>query len=253
MDRLIHTVGNALTNLVDTQRITAQNLSNLSVPGYRRDLPGEGSSVFLRQIEALDTRAFQVAQGHHGFSQEPGFIDRTDEPLDIAIPDAGFLYVQPANGEPALTRRGDLRVDTQGRLVNGAGEALLDTALAPIVLPPYRDVVIDEIGQISVMPMDGGAGDRVVVATLASAVPAATAPLRKGLDGHIRLAGGGVPAPDQQARIVQGALERSNVNPTGELIASIEQQRGFELNIRMISEAKAIDEAASRLLRLPEG
>ncbi|MDP2084046.1 MAG: flagellar biosynthesis protein FlgF, partial [Gemmobacter sp.] len=70
MDRLIHTVGNALTNLVDTQRITAQNLSNLSVPGYRRDLPGEGSSVFLRQIEALDTRAFQVAQGHHGFSQE---------------------------------------------------------------------------------------------------------------------------------------------------------------------------------------
>ena len=51
---------------------------------------------------------------------------------------------------------------------------------------------------------------------------------------------------------MQGALEGSNVNATEELISSIELQRSFELNIRMISTAKEIDEAGSRLLRMPE-
>lgn len=252
MDRLIHTVGNALTTTQDRLRITAQNLSNLSVPGFRRDLPAEGTTLFLHQMDGLQARAFQVTADGHGFSQEPGFLDRTAEPLDVAIADAGFLFAQPATGGPALTRRGDLRVDLQGRLVNGAGEAMLDTGLQPIVLPPFREVVIDEIGQISIVPRDGAPGELVPVATLASTVPEPGLDLRKSEDGQIRLAGGTLPPVNQQARILQGTLERSNVNPTGELIASIDQQRGFELNMRMITEAKAMDEAASRLLRLPD-
>lgn len=252
MDRLIHTVGNALTMTQDRLRITAQNLSNLSVPGFRRDLPAEGSTLFLQQLGGLQSRAFQITAEGHGFSQDPGFMDRTGEPLDVAVADAGFLLAQPATGGPALTRRGDLRVDLQRQLVNGAGEAMLDTGLQPIVLPPFREVMIDEIGQISIVPADGQPGDLVQVATLASTIPEPGADLRKGEDGQIRLADGTLPAINQQARILQGMLEKSNVDPTGELIASIDLQRGFELHMRMISEAKAMDEASSRLLRLPD-
>lgn len=250
MDRFIHTVGNALTNLQDAQSITAQNLANQSVPGFRRDLAGEGESLFVTQFDALTTRAFQTTTDSHGFSQEPGFLDQTGEPLDVAIADKGFFYVRPEVGEPALSRRGDLRIDLQGRLLNGAGEAMLDTGLQPIVLPPFQDVVIDDLGQISVTP--AGGGPRVAVATLATAVPAEDEPLRKGLDGQIRRPDGTLPEVNQQARVLQGVLEHSNVNATEELIASIEQQRGFELNMRMITEAKTLDEAAGRLLRLPE-
>ena len=60
------------------------------------------------------------------------------------------------------------------------------------------------------------------------------------------------PRPDQTAKVAQGVLEGSNVNATEELIASIDLQRSFELNMRMISTAKEIDEAGSRLLRMPE-
>lgn len=37
-----------------------------------------------------------------------------------------------------------------------------------------------------------------------------------------------------------------------ELVSSIELQRTFELNLRMISSAKELDESGARLLRPPE-
>jgi flagellar basal-body rod protein FlgF len=76
--------------------------------------------------------------------------------------------------------------------------------------------------------------------------------LAKGEDGQIRPQTGPLPAPDQAAKVAQGVLEGSNVNPTEELIASIDLQRSFELNMRVISAAKEIDEAGAQLLRAPD-
>ncbi|MFD1808768.1 hypothetical protein ACFSHQ_13495 [Gemmobacter lanyuensis] len=98
MDRLIHTVGNALTNLRDTQIISAQNLANQSVPGYRRDMSGEGSTVFAMQLDGLGVRAFQQPAESYSFSEDSGFLDQTGEPLDIAIADKGYFYVKPEEG-----------------------------------------------------------------------------------------------------------------------------------------------------------
>jgi flagellar basal-body rod protein FlgF len=42
------------------------------------------------------------------------------------------------------------------------------------------------------------------------------------------------------------------VNATEELIASIELQRSFEINLRMITNAERLDEAGTRLMRMPE-
>ena len=55
------------------------------------------------------------------------------------------------------------------------------------------------------------------------------------------------------ARVVQGVLERSNVNTTEELIASIELQRSFEVNLRLITAARDMDEAGAALMKMPEG
>ena len=52
---------------------------------------------------------------------------------------------------------------------------------------------------------------------------------------------------------MQGALEGSNVNATEELISSIDLKRSFELNMRVVSTAKELDEAGTRLLAMPEG
>ena len=52
--------------------------------------------------------------------------------------------------------------------------------------------------------------------------------------------------------MVQGYLEGSNVNTVQELIENMQRQRTFELNVRMISVAREIDEAGtSKVLRMP--
>lgn len=252
MDRLVHTALNSIANLRDQRTVSANNLANMNVPGFRRDLPNEGKAFYIESGDSLTSRALQLEKGPHGFSQEAGFLDQTGEALDIAIADKGFFYVEPGSGgAPALSRRGDLRVDPQGLLTNGAGDRLLDAALQPITLPPFRNVIIDDAGVITIEPRDGGPGEQVQVAQLASVIPQ-DIELLKGKDGYLRQSDDGLPQPDQSARVLQGVLEGSNVNATEELIASIDLQRSFEINLRMITTAQELDEAGSRLLRMPE-
>lgn len=253
MDRMIYTALNALSNMRDTKTIQAQNLANQNVPGFRRDLINEGQSWFLDEFNHVKARAFQLEQGPGGFSQEAGFLNQTDQPMDVAIADKGYFFIRPANGEMALSRRGDLRQDANGVLRDGAGNEILDVAMNPIQIPPHQDININELGQISYVPAEGPAGQLVPLTTIATVVPPETMVLRKSTDSHIRPVDAAMPVPDQGARVLQGVLEGSNVNTVEELISSIDLQRQFELGIKMITATKEIDESSARLLRMPEG
>ena len=46
MDRMIHTALNTLNNLYMNRAVKSQNLSNLNVPGFRRDMGTTFSQVF---------------------------------------------------------------------------------------------------------------------------------------------------------------------------------------------------------------
>lgn len=252
MDKLIFTALNSLGSLRGTQTITAQNLANQNVPGFRRDMTSEGQSFVMQDDAGYQARAFQISRQENGFSDLAGFMNQTGEPLDLAIADKGYFYVQPdAGGPPALSRRGDMRLGLNGELINGAGEAILSQDQQPIIIPPFRDIVVNELGTITIEPLDGAPGELLEVATIATTLATGQA-LLKGQDGQIRPATGPLPAPDQGAKVLQGVLEGSNVNTTEELISSIDLQRNFELNLRMISTAKELDEAGTRLLRMPE-
>ena len=74
----------------------------------------------------------------------------------------------------------------------------------------------------------------------------------KDKDGLLKTIKGGLPEPDQQAVLMQKHLEGSNINAVEEMIVSLDQQRQFELNVKLIKIAKDIDEAATNLLRMPQ-
>lgn len=253
MDRLIYTALNSLANLRGAQIANAQNLANQNVPGFRRDVIPEGQAFVLQDEGDMQSRAFQVPEKDAAFSDAAGFLNQTGEPLDIALADRGWFYVRPdGGGAPALTRRGDLKISSDGILRNGAGEAILNQGLQPIAVPPNRRLIVNEIGTIFVEPIDGAPGETVEVATIATTL-APGAQLVKGMDGQIRPSDGApLPPPDQGGKVLQGVLEGANVNATEELIATIDIQRSFELNLRLITSAKELDEAGSRLLRMPE-
>jgi flagellar basal-body rod protein FlgF len=252
MDRLIYTALNAITTLREVQATTAQNLSNLSVPGFRRDFPDEGVPRYLETPDAQVSRVFQTERGPQAFSERAGLLERTDEPMDVAIADEGYFYIEPpGGGDPALSRRGDLMVQADGTLTNGAGEAMLGTNNVPIRLPPFRSLLVDSVGQLLIEPLDGPPGERVLAGVLATVVPEGV-DLRKSDDGRIRTVDGSpLPPPDQRARVMQGVREGSNVNNLEELIGTIELQRAFEMNMRMIQTAREVDESGAALLRVP--
>ena len=137
MDRFIHTALNAMGNLRGVNSVNAQNLANMNVPGFRRDFIAEGASFTLEDADGnLSARAFQLDREEAGFSDLPGFMDKTGEDLDIAIPDKGYFYIQPeTGGAPALTRRGDLRVGLDGALdprerLRGTDDDVIDRRVA---------------------------------------------------------------------------------------------------------------------------
>ena len=252
MDRMIHTALTTLANARDEKVSQAQNLANMNVPGFRRDLQNNGGTAFLDTLNGLQTRAYQLEAGPIGFSEDAGPLQMTGEKMDIAIADEGYFYIMPENGETALSRRGDLVRTPDGFLLDGAGNQMLDSNLAPINVPPFLDLVVTDIGNISITTADGGPGNYVTVATLGTVVPAKDQTLFKGLDGNIRLVDGTVPQPTQTAAVIQGSLEGSNVDAVSELIASMELQRDFEIGLKLISNAKEIDEGGERLMTAPE-
>ena len=249
---MIHTALNTLKNLSANRSVRAQNMSNINVPGHRKDLNTNFTSGFLHEVKQYDTRVFAIHDGANGFSNKQGQLNPTGLETDIAINGPGFFIVQPKTGDPALSRRGDFSVSNTGLLVDGAGAKILSVDGAAIEIPPNKKMIVAENGDVSIEPLNGAVGERQLVGTIGTSLGGSKEdPLVKSLDGHLRLASGGVPGADQAAVLSQGFLESSNIDAVSELVGSMEDQRQFEINIKLISLSKEIDEGGSSLMKLP--
>ena len=89
---MIHTALNTLKNLSANRSVRAQNMSNLNVPGHRKDLNTNFTSGFLHQVNQYDTRVFAIHDGANGFSNKQGQLNPTGQETDIAINGPGFLW-----------------------------------------------------------------------------------------------------------------------------------------------------------------
>jgi flagellar basal-body rod protein FlgF len=71
------------------------------------------------------------------------------------------------------------------------------------------------------------------------------------LDGKIRNLDGSIPDVDQSGLFAQGILEGSNVNAIEEMVLSMDMQRQFEINVKLIKQAEEIDKSSTKLMSLP--
>ena len=140
-------------------------------------------------------------------------------------------------------------MNADNQLTDGAGALMLNNELQPIVLPPFRDISIGEDGRITITPIGAEPGE-VVQAGFLGTTLAQGVELEKSADGGIRQPDGTVPPADQQPQILKGALETSNVNPVEELVETIRRQREYELNVKLISIARDLDEAGASIMRM---
>lgn len=245
MDRMLYIAMNGAKQNMLAQAANSNNLANVSTPGFRADFASFRSMPVFGN--GYPSRAYAMAE-RPGVDLNPGAINATDNPLDIAIDGDGYIAVQASDGSEAYTRAGNLRLTATGLLLTASGRPVQGNA-GPISLPPSSRIDISSEGIISIVPQGQNDGALQAVDRIKLVNPPA-ANLFKGNDGLLRLKGGGPSPANASVRVVSGALEMSNVNIAEALVNMIDLARQFELHIKMMHTADQEAEQASQLVRL---
>ena len=253
MDRLAMT---SLAAIQSQSKIRAQitnALANVSTTGFKESYQGATQAVKLDGA-GYETR-FQPANTKRDLiNLEPGTIQQTGNQMDVALNGDTVLGVQATNGEIGFTRRGDLRVNATGVIENAAGHLILGEA-GPITVPAGQLVSISPDGSVFAEPPSQPDLPPLQIGQLMLRDASAT-PLVRREDGlyepfNKALQGQDFDTGPRAASLQSGVLEGSNVNPVEAMVKMMDFSRSFEAQIKMITEAKSIDETGSSMMRLP--
>lgn len=203
------------TGLAREMQIVANNIANAATTGFRSE-----GLIFSEYVQSVDHGAsLSIGQGNvQNTSFEQGALTQTNGTYDLAIEGDGFFLVETPAGE-RLTRAGAFSANAAGDLVTYDGYRVLDAGGAPLFVPPGETIAVAAdgtlsangapLGQVGVVrpidPLDMVREDGVMFRTDSGFEPAET------------------------ARVLQGFVENSNVNPIGQLARMIEVQRAYEL------------------------
>lgn len=224
--------------------VLANNIANVNTQGFKRaqvryadivsnniDVPSEIgmqdhapllAGVMMTPRLALD---------------EQGEIQRTERAMDIAIEGAGFIELMGPAGQTLVWRGGGLKVLEDGMLATEGGIPLKAAVSVPrdassIVIG--KDGMIHAIVAGEVEPMEIGQ-IRLVRLDDANGVTR--------LDGGLyriedeRLFVDGEPGDDGLGLLTQGAIERSNVELTNEMVQLMMVQRAYAASAQVVQAA----------------
>ena len=247
MDRLIYASLAALRGSMARQTAIANNLANANTPGFRGEM-SNAHSVWLNTDKTF-THA-TVSEQVVNADLTPGTINKTGRNLDVALEGDAMLTVQGDDGQDAYTRRGDLQVSSSGLLTTGDGKPVMGSG-GPITLPPADSISIAPDGKILVVPAGGDASQPQEVEKL-RLVSTKGSDVVKQLDGLFGVRGGGILPEDPDARVQSGSLETSNVTASDALVQMIEASRQWDVQLKMIGDARDNDRAGAELMSLPQ-
>lgn len=213
----------ALSRQVALQRqldVVANNMANLTTTGFKASkllfedylMPVASDNDFA----GLDQEVHYTQDWSTVHDMSAGSVEQTGNDLDVALMGSGFLTVQTPDGV-RYTRSGALVMDAAGTLVDLNGNPVLGTS-GPITFDDSdTDITIGQDGTVST---NNGNKGRIAIAEFSD-------PQVLSREGDNYFAG---PAPDAPVatRLMQGAIERSNVSGVTELTTMIRVQRAYQ-------------------------
>jgi len=243
IDRFVYTAMTGAKHAAGQLASTTHNLANAQTLGFREMLTGFRTAPV--QGASSDSRAF-VVDSTMGFNSLPGTLQTTGNPLDIAITHDGFFAVQVEGEAEAYTRQGRLQVDANGYLTNANGQKVLSEQDAPIeVGSGYRSAYLSTDGGVYVQGADG---DHRFIGRLKVVNPP-VAELSRRPDGLFEVTSQWHPHVSN-VTMKEGAVETSNVNVAQSMVEMIQQNRMFDLNMRMVQVADQNARSAQNLFSL---
>jgi flagellar basal-body rod protein FlgF len=246
MDHLIYTAYSGLSASMVQQRVIANNMANTQTTGFRAELLAATPTTI--KGTGLEARAMTDAEVR-GANMRQGEMMQTNNPLDVAMNGDTMMAVQASDGSEGYTRRGDLSIDANDTMVNGEGLPVLSET-GPITVPEGMKLSVGPDGSVLASDPTNTSSQPQIVARIKLASTTGTH-VEKGLDNVFRVVGGGILPTDDNARLVSGSLEKSNVSPTQVLVDMVDAQRLFEMRAKVVATAKDNDEKSTALMSLP--
>lgn len=251
----------------------ANNLANVDKTAYKKD-----SAIFkafpdmlIRRINesglgitpagSYDTMPYvgklgtgvEVNEVFTNFEQ--GSLQRTENNFDLALEGRGFFTVQTERGEN-YTRDGSFTINQDGVLVTHNGNPVLGEN--GIIVVQKHNFIVNERGEVlinSEIPRDprnmvsinsNTWEDAVVLDKLKIVDFEYPREIKKVGDSMYReTTYSGPPLPPDNVKVIQGFLEKSNVNIIREMVDMIEVQRSYEANQKTVTTH---DQALGKLI-----
>jgi flagellar basal-body rod protein FlgF len=215
----------ALQRRLDT---IAHNVANVSTAGFRSE--EVKFSTILSRVPP-DPAAFATSNGTY-INRNGGELVQTQDPFDVAVRGEAWLAID-VDGQQVYTRDGRMHMTPTGDLQTLNGYPILDVGGGPITIDPNGGP-----------PQIGSDGSIVQNNRQFGAIGLFTIPD----EARLTYAGnsGVIPSVPAEAAIdftrfglIQGFMERSNVNPVLEMTRLIAVQRSFEALTNSISSTES--------------
>lgn len=223
----------ALKNQLD---ITANNIANVSTPGFQSSHP-----IFAEFLVSIDETGEEIAYViDEGTVRNlnPGPVNSTGNPLDIAIEGRGYFVVETEEGI-SYTRNGAFRLDASGQLVTSSGATVMNDGNDPIVIAPGETKInITRDGTIST---ENGAIGRFRLVEFTDEQSMTQL-------GNSLFDSEQEPLEAADSSVVQGMLEGSNVISVAEITRMIELLRSYQAANQLITSENEREQQAIETL-----
>lgn len=211
--------------------VAANNMANVSTPGYKRE-----QALFHEYVETAQQAPVQDARktsyvldygAVHDIAQ--GAFQSTGNPLDVMIEGPGYLNVEMPDGSTGYTRAGFIKILDSGELATSGGQRLLDENGRPIAVP------VDRLAQVKITA-DGTvmAGEDAVGRIAVTGFSDENLLEARG-DGMLTGTGGTL-LTAAQTKLRSGGVEASNVEAISETTHMVEILRSYQTSQRLSSD-----------------
>ena len=234
MIRSIYTINRNMNILQKKQENTSSNIANVNTPGYKFQDIVQNTLQSKDMINFAGGRAANRRQELGGFTYgnqidevyrifEQGTLSETNKDTDFALVGDGFFTVQMDNGDMALTRNGNFKVNEQNQLVTLEGYPVI--GVDGNGQPGYIEVINEDLSGVKLLISN--VNDYGTLENIGNTFYVNDQRQYDVIDGEVQ----------------QSFLEMSNVSIADEMVKMIEISREFESNQKLLHAA---DETLSK-------
>ena len=215
--------------------VTANNIANANTTGYSSEHL-LFTSYLKKDINQRVTNPMAFAHDISTYrNTNTGSMKATGNALDLAIDGDAYFSVETPLGT-RYTRAGNFQVDPDGTLMTAEGYPVLDNAGQRITFPEDTlDIQIGSAGNISV-----NGAEFAVLGVLEFENPQ----LLERLSGTLYKSEV-LPQPTETARVLQGTLENSNVQPMREMTHMMDVSRSVGSTAKLIETIYDLERKAA--------